>query len=360
MTKEEIKKALRAAIKKGYHPCYDLESEEEHAVHWMALTVQEFQQVWRETKEELELEKQKEHPLKNLDDIVLDALELHSSYELPHLNFGTRSRRLVVASGNALPTGRILFKNEDALFASEDQYKSVIPRIQTDGAVVISASGGKHAPIIIRDLLDVGLDIFLLTCAADSPAAVLLPTEHVYVTKQIKDEPITYNTSTYLGMILAKTREDPRKILRFIADNVEPRLVNMARFDAFYLIIRSEFNELREMFVTKFDELFGPKVNGRCYTLDQTLHAKTVVTSEKELFISFGLKNDLFGCEKARLDIPLFDGAGPAALIAIAYYVIGKIQRQFEPWFKQSAEEYKKLQPELFKIVGEKVKEFVV
>ncbi|MBN1482704.1 hypothetical protein EH223_12005 [candidate division KSB1 bacterium] len=360
MTKEEIKNALRAAIKKGYHPCYDLESEEEHAVHWMALTMQEFQQVWHETKREMEDEKKKEHPFKDLDEIVLEALKLHSSYDLPILDFGTRSRRLVVASGNALPTGRIFFKEEDAIFANEDQYKSVLQNIQTDGAVVISASGSKHAPIIIQDLLDAGLDIYLLTCAADSPAAVLLPKDHVYVTKQIKDEPITYNTSTYLGMILAKTKEDPQKIMHFIINVVEPRLINMACFDAFYLMIRSEFNELREMFVTKFDELFGPKVTGRCYTLDQTLHAKTVVTSESELFISFGLKNELFGHENSRLNIPLFDGAGPAAMIAITYYVIGKIQKHFEPWFKTSAEAYKKLQPELFKIVGKKVQDFIV
>jgi hypothetical protein len=92
---------------------------------------------------------------------------------------------------------------------------------------------------------------------------------------------------------------------------------------------------------------------GRCYTLEQTLHAKTVVKSEKELFLSFGYKNEVFGHENARLNIPLFDGADHAAMIAIGYYVIGKIQSQLPPWFHDSSDRYKALQPELFrKVLG--------
>ncbi len=59
-----------------------------------------------------------------------------------------------------------------------------------------------------------------------------------------------------------------------------------------------------------FDELFGPMLTGRCYTWRQTLHAKNVVESERELFISFGYDNELFGHEDARLNIPLPPNAG--------------------------------------------------
>lgn len=285
--------------------------------------------------------------MKNLDQAVIDALEFHASYELPALEFGKPSRRLVVASGNALATGRIIFGDEDAVFAGEDQYKSVIHRFQVDEVVVISASGEKHAPIIISDILNRNIDLYLLTCDRDSTAARLLSEDHVFATKYI-EEPITYNTSTYLGMVLAKTKEDPRRILDFIKNVVEPSLFDMSKFQAFYMIVDHRFDLAREMFIAKFDELFGPLLNGRCYTVEQTLHAKTVIRSEEELFISLGYQNEIFGSENARLNIPLFDEASYAAVIAIGYYIIGRIQSQFPPWFRMSAEAYKELQPELF------------
>jgi hypothetical protein len=42
------------------------------------------------------------------------------------------------------------------------------------------------------------------------------------------------------------------------------------------------------MFLTKFDELFGPLMSARMFTFEQTKHAKTVVASEPELFINQG------------------------------------------------------------------------
>ena len=94
------------------------------------------------------------------------------------------------------------------------------------------------------------------------------------------------------------------------------------------------------MFITKFDELFGGRINGRCYTPEQTLHAKTVVPWDKELFISFGSK---------RLSISLPENCGYVAMLAIAYYVIGCIQSQKPPWFTDHADEYVRLQKQLFK-----------
>jgi len=285
--------------------------------------------------------------IRDLSQVVVDALELLSGYQPPKLDLGSPKKRLVVASGNALPTGKVIFEDEDAVFAGEDQYEKVLQKIPVDGAVVISASGKKHAPIIVGDLLKRELDTYLLTCDAGSPAAKLLAGDHVFETRSAP-EPITYNTSTYLGMILAKTGEDPAGILEFIRREIDPLIQDLTEYTAFYVLVESRFDVLREMFITKFDELFGPMLPGRCYTVEQTLHAKTVVPSPKELFISFGYENQVFGEEGARLNVPLFDGAGYAAMIATGYYVIGKIQSQFPQWFKENADAYKDLQPELF------------
>lgn len=277
---------------------------------------------------------------KDLHEVVIDALELHARSRLPQLQLGSPKRRLVAGSGNAMAAGKIIFADEDAVFADEGQYRSARQRVPgIDGAVVISASGQKDALGIVGFLKE-EVETYLLTCNGDSPAAQLLPKDHVVVTPR-NPEPITYNTSTYLGMILAKTGEEVQPILDHIEREVEPRIPSdLTKYDAFYLIVEPEFDLVREMLLTKFDELFGPMLTGRCYTWRQTLHAKTLVQSEKELFISFGYDNELFGHEDARLNIPLPPNAGYAAMTAIGYYVIGHIQAQFSPWFKSNADTY--------------------
>lgn len=283
--------------------------------------------------------------MKNLNEVVLDALELHASYSLPRPKFQRSKCRLVVASGNALPTGKVLFRGERCVFADEGQYQNALrTNREIDSAVVISASGEKHAPVIVSHLLKRRLSTYLLTCVENSSAARLLPHSRVFVTRS-NPEPITYNTSTYIGMMLARTRENPAEIKRHLLKTVKPLIPDFRKYVAFYLMVSSEFDLLREMFITKFDELFGPRVLGRCYTKDQTFHAKTVVPWNKELFISFEVENHYFGT--ARLAVPLPERAGFVAAVATAYYVIGHIQEQFPPWFKRNADSYKRLQQSL-------------
>ena len=281
-----------------------------------------------------------------LHEVVLGALELHSSSHLPELHFGTARKRLVIASGNALPTGRILFSDEDALFCDEGQYLAAIQRHpDIDSTVVISASGTKHAPIILADLMQRNFTPYLLTCAKDSPAAKMVPEDRVFVTPSVP-EPITYNTSTYLGMVLAKTREDPAAIRDFLLQTVAPSIPDLRLYQAYYYMVSPEFETLLPMYLTKFDELFGGRLNGRCYTTEQTMHAKTVVPWDLELFVTIGTENEDYGRE--RLTIPVPKGFGFAAMIAIGYYTVGHIQSQNPPWFKEHAAEYKVIQNKLF------------
>jgi len=55
----------------------------------------------------------------DLHEVVIQALDLHASSEIPQLRFPPARMRLVIASGNALPTGRIIFAYEPALFCDE-------------------------------------------------------------------------------------------------------------------------------------------------------------------------------------------------------------------------------------------------
>ena len=288
----------------------------------------------------------------NLDECVINALELFASRrgKLPRLDLGNFKRPLVVGSGNAAATGKIVFKDQDAVFADESTYKRALQTVKSiDGVVLISASGGKHAPEIARFL---GARknkprLVLLTCNKDADAKKDVDEMIVF---PHNPEPYTYNTSTYMGMILAGTEESPRQIISHIKRTVEPVLnkysESFANFGAFFVLVPEEFDLIRDMLRTKFVELFGRKIARDIFTWEQAKHATTVVESDAELFISFGRENKFWG--KHRLYIPLPKNADYAAMMAAGYYVIGRIQAQKLPWFKESIPAYCQAAPKHF------------
>jgi hypothetical protein len=285
-------------------------------------------------------------PLANLNEVVLRALDFLASQEPKVLDLDLPEHTLIVASGNALPTGRVIFHDRNFVFRDEGSYGQYLDLVgRPDAVVVISASGEKHAPRILDDLKVTGISPFLLTCNRNSSAGRRLPASQVFETPSMA-EPLTYNTSSYLGMVLSKTAEDAAKISEHIRSNVAPLVVGAGAYEAYYLLVPARFEPLADMFLTKFDELFGGRINGRCYTVAQSMHAKTVVPWEKELFVSFGKENDYFGTE--RLDLPLYPDAGFAAMLAVAYYLVGQIQAEKPPWFTENVEQYAEKQRRLF------------
>ena len=82
-------------------------------------------------------------------------------------------------------------------------------------------------------------------------------------------------------------------------------------------------------------------------TIEYIKHATTVVPSKDELFISFGEKNTTYG--KNRLFIPLPKNADFGAMMAIGYYIVGKIQKSHPPYFKKNIQNYTKQASKIFK-----------
>lgn len=279
--------------------------------------------------------------LPDLDVVTLGALELLHGTPLPQIDFEVFKRPLVVGSGNAAVTGKLLFSEVDAVFADESSYIDKLNNIDTlDGAVLISASGSKHAVEIAQELQRRSVPTMLLTNNPEAPAMEVVGSEHAHVFPKNR-EPYTYNTSTYMGMLLSKTGENPEELHEFILNDVKNALpANLGEYDAYYMTVPDKLTLVREMFVTKFDELFGPRLMGRIFTLEQTKHAKTVVPMEKELFISFGEKNEDFGLRANRLYIPLPERVDFVAMMAIGYYVVGQIQKAKPAYFKGRVVEY--------------------
>ena len=279
----------------------------------------------------------------DLDIVVLGALELfikNNSLKMPQIEY---TRPLVIGSGNAEATGRIIFEKTDAIFASESTYESALKNSSTiDGVVIISASGGKDAPHIVTKVKEFRKKVTLITNTTHSEASTLLISsdgDNEYIFPKNR-EPYTYNTSTYMGMILGYTQEDPGRIYSYIKEVIDTvDFSKMASYSAFYLIVPTSFSGIIRMLNIKFMELFGRTIARDIETSEYVRHATTVVPSQ-ELFISFGANNTLWGQEDNRLTIPLPEWADHGAMMAIAYYVIGKIQKQHPAYFKDNIAAY--------------------
>lgn len=278
----------------------------------------------------------------DLDIAVLGALELFADTEtvLPSIPRPFHDP-LVVGSGNAYAAGTLLFEDARTRFADESSFEEILNNNSTiDGVVLISASGGKHAVEIAQIAKRARKPIILLTCTADPRAAASIESDAIIVFPKNR-EPYTYNTSTYLGMILAHTAEDPDAIRTYLLNTVLPLIPNIfSAQSAFTFVLPTRFARIAPMVRTKFDELFGPKLVGRIFTEEEIKHAKTVVPSKSECFVYFGLPDAKFTTVGSEVHIPLAHDFESAALMAITYFVVGHIQKQQPPHFRKSIEAY--------------------
>ena len=205
-----------------------------------------------------------------------------------------------------------------------------------DGVILLSASGAKHAPIIAKKAKKKKKKVILITNTKNSDASAFVDKEYVFPKNR---EPYTYNTSTYMGMILGHTKEDPKKIMQFIKNRVDKvNFPDFSKIKKYYLVIPEEFEGVIRLLNVKFIELFGRNIARDVETFEYIPHATTVVPSG-ELFITFGKKmNPAFGTNQ--LLIPLPKNTGYAMMMAVGYYVIGQIQKAQPTWFKKNIVTY--------------------
>ncbi len=146
--------------------------------------------------------------------------------------------------------------------------------------VVVSASGEKHAPIILNAAKKYNKNTFLISSSEKSSGREIA--DMSIVMPKI-EEPYTYNTSTYFGYMLA---EDPSLDLHaletFITGTLQEQIqkIDFTKYNSFCIVIPDQFVLMREMFETKFIELFGRKVARDVFSYEQMKHATTVVREE--------------------------------------------------------------------------------
>ena len=276
--------------------------------------------------------------ISNLDEIVIQALDFFQDIKLPKFNLNNYDLPFVVGSGNALNTGKIIFSQKAAVFADESSFKSIIksyePAIKKGlikQAVVISASGEKDSVWEAELANKYKLKTTLLTCNSKSSAAKIV--NQVFSYRKIA-EPYTYNFSTYLGMILSATQENPELIKQFVLKIKLPK--NYEKYESYAFILPDKYVNLVPMIDIKKDELFGPHLSLRACSEGHGRHAKFVHPTKKELVISFGKENKHFGHPEHRWDIQLPSSADFSTLMALTYYLIGKIQASKPAYFKKN------------------------
>lgn len=277
--------------------------------------------------------------LLDLDVVTLGALELFEEQGLPKIKLPNFENPIIAGSGNAKVTAKILFGDKNPVFVDENNYKNISKSTKSDGVLIFSASGEKHAPIIAKYFLSLNIPTYLITCNENSSTQKILPKNHTIITPKNK-EPYTYNTSTYMGWLLAITQEDPKKIREFIEKKVKPKIKNnLFNYNAFLLITPNKFEKVNGLFETKFIELFGRRIARDVKTYEELKHAVTVVPYEKELCIKFSKGEEIL-FKGDILEIPIPNNANYATMMAIGYFVIGNIQKQNYPYFKKNINEY--------------------
>lgn len=281
------------------------------------------------------------YKLKTLDDIVIAALDFFTENPPTKLDVRAFKFPLIVASGNAYHTAKIIFGGGAALFATESnfkeilkQYHSLIKEKTISEVIIISASGEKDAIWEIELAKKSGLKTVLITCSRESSAAKIA--DQVFSSAKLP-EPYTYNTSTYLGMILSATSEKAEVIKKNIKKIKVPR--KFKQYQSYSFILPDRLGNLAPMLDIKRHELFGPKVSLRAFSFGEARHAKFVVRDKKELVISFG-KNLYFGEGESRWEINLPDDADYGTYMAVTYYLVGLIQKSKPDYYKKNIERF--------------------
>lgn len=278
----------------------------------------------------------------NLDENVIQALDFFTQNRPPKLDLSEFQTPFVVGSGNAYNTGTIIFSGKAAIFAGESNFKQLVEAYALAvekglirQAVVISASGEKDSVWEIDLAKKYGLKTALLTCEKNSSAAKAA--DQVFVYRKIA-EPYTYNVSTYLGMILSATGEEPTKIKKIIEGLKFPE--NFGSYESYSFVLPDKFINICPMLDIKKSELFGPHLSLRAFSEGHARHAKFVIPSEKELVIGIGVENKYFGHpdHKWNVDFPAFASFG--TVLSLTYYIVGKIQESKPPYFKENIKNY--------------------
>lgn len=282
--------------------------------------------------------------LDSLHETLVKALSFFAVNRPTKIDLNYFKFPLIIGSGNGYNIARVIFANQAAIFANESNLKQMIKseipiileRKIINEVLVVSASGEKDSIWELKLAKKFGLKTLLFTCSPQSGAAKIA--DEVFNFRKLP-EPYTYNVSTYLGMALGATNEDPEFILEFLKQVNTKLPKNFGGYQAYSFILPDDYSDVCAMIDIKKSELFGGKLPLRAFSYGEARHAKFVIRDKEELVISLG-KNEYFGLPENRLEIELPEKTAAGLVISVVYYLIGLIQDSKPPYYKQNIAKY--------------------
>ena len=115
---------------------------------------------------------------------------------------------------------------------------------------------------------------------------------------------------------------------------------NFNDYKAYSFVLPDKYLNVCPMLDIKKSELFGPNLSLRAFPQGHARHAKFVIRSKDELIISINEKNEYYGDPNSRWEITIPEEFSYAAIMAITYYVIGKIQLAKPQYYKENITNY--------------------
>jgi hypothetical protein len=141
-----------------------------------------------------------------------------------------------------------------------------------------------------------------------------------------------------MGMILATTKENPKEIKDAINSLQFPS--NFGSYKGYSFVLPDKYLNICPMLDIKKSEMFGSNLSLRAFSQGHARHAKFVVRSKDELVISINNENEQYGDPESRWNISVPENLSFAGIMAITYYIIGKIQGSEPPYFQENIENY--------------------
>ena len=141
-------------------------------------------------------------------------------------------------------------------------------------------------------------------------------------------------------MILGATHEDPSRIKDFISSLSLPSAY--ADYKAYSFVIPDKYMYITPMLDIKKSELFGPYLSLRAFSEGRARHANFIMRSKDELVISIGVNNHYYGHPDHRMHIDLPAHIDFAGVMAVTYYLTGKIQESKPSYYKENINSYAK------------------
>jgi hypothetical protein len=254
------------------------------------------------------------------------------------LNLPESRRTLVVGSGNAYWTGRLIYRLSDRKFSHAEEVQAIhhIDSEHEDlgDVTIVSATGSRQVVDVAKYAMDKGLKVNSITCNPNSELKAALGERINEILIPSISEPPTINTASYGMMLYGITGEGPKPITDFLQEINAPSQ-GYATYDSFSTILPDSMLELGRMASWKMHEIFGRSRGTLGTNATQLIHGGAVRDSDRELFIGIGVGGKVFDRirrvpppEEKRHIVSLPAGFGPLGYFMTTYHIIGMIQEQ--------------------------------